>query len=121
MWQKKIMEVEEGKAYLSLRSWTGRPYHSRQHEWRMLTNKDGVGIQKLAFDELDGYLIDDVIYDVRFNPKAKSYVRFESRLASNDGLCYHEFKAWFKSANSPIAYEKEMAIIHFTPFRYSRR
>lgn len=49
LWLKRITEVQQGKAVLSIRQWTGKPYRSPQVEVVKLTSEDGVGIQKLAF------------------------------------------------------------------------
>ena len=102
LWKKRIDEVIEGKAVLSVREWTGKPYNSPQVEIALLTAKDGVGIQKLEATPL-GWFIDSYDSDVT-----------NEILAKNDGLSLEDFKAWFK--NYKIT--EPMAIIHFTNFRY---
>lgn len=32
LWKKRIKEVQEGRAVLSIRQWAGKPYHSKQVE-----------------------------------------------------------------------------------------
>lgn len=32
LWEKRIKEVQEGRAVLSVRQWTGKPYRSKQVE-----------------------------------------------------------------------------------------
>ncbi|WP_233247057.1 hypothetical protein [Prevotella sp. oral taxon 376] len=49
LWEKRIEEVQGGKAVLSIRQWAGKPGHSKQIEIARLTAKDGAGIQKLCF------------------------------------------------------------------------
>ena len=49
LWEKRIKEVQEGRAALSIRQWTGKPYRSKQVEIAMLTAENGVGVQKLEF------------------------------------------------------------------------
>lgn len=46
LWLKRITEVQQGKAVLSVRQWSGKPYRSPQIEITRLTVKHGVGIQK---------------------------------------------------------------------------
>lgn len=38
LWEKRIKEVQEGRAVLSIRQWTGEPYRSKQvekNEWEL--------------------------------------------------------------------------------------
>lgn len=102
LWAKRIAEVERGEACLSIRQWTGKPYHSKQVEIARLTKVDGVGIQKA---ELTNDLAECIIGGRHY-----SYVD----IARNDGLHPGDWLDWFKG------YElaQPMAIIHFTKFRY---
>ena len=49
LWEKRIKEVEEGRARLSVRIWTGKPYNSPQKEIFVFTRANGVGVEKLTF------------------------------------------------------------------------
>lgn len=102
LWAKRIAEIERGEACLSIRQWTGKPYHSKQVEIARLTKVDGVGIQKA---ELTNDLAECIIGERHY-----SYVD----IARNDGLRPADWLDWFKG------YEltQPMAIIHFTKFRY---
>ena len=99
LWEKRANQINEGKAILSIRVWSGKPYNSKQIE---ICKINKIGLQKLdnpnnfVFAEIDGngYSWGDV--------------------AANDGLPFEDFCDWFK-----IRPEKPMAIIHFTDFRYS--
>lgn len=102
LWEKRIKEVQEGKAYLSLRQWEGRPYHSEQLEFLRLTATDGVGLQRC-------YLISRTKIDV-----IGAWLQPVEIVAQNDGLSLEDFKNWFKDINS----NETLAIIHFTKFRY---
>ena len=103
LWKKRIKEVQDGQAVLSIRQWTGKPYCSKQVEIAKLTTSNGVGVQKLEF-------IDNNI----FFPKV-GYVRiFDSLLSFRDGLTLDDWREWFKDYDL----SKPMAIIHFTKFRY---
>jgi hypothetical protein len=99
-WAEKASQVNEGKAVLSIRYWSGRPRHSEQVE---ICRLGKMGLQKLTDPS-------NTLYATINNWP----VRWEC-LAQNDGLSLEDFKAWFK--NYPKT--EPMAIIHFTQFRYN--
>ena len=108
LWEARIKEVQEGKAVLSIRQWSGLPYRSKQCEITELSKEDGVGIQKLTFnkDSNGEFFLEE------FNIDGK-YIEFD-KLAANDGLLTEDWYRWFKRYDLP----KPMAVIHFTSFRY---
>lgn len=99
LWLKRIKEIHNGKAVLSVREWSGKPYQTNQVELFRTTQ---VGIQKLEKVE-NVFMVDGLDIDLCFH-----------ELAANDGLSYQDFKDWF----SPIKPNQPYAIIHFTNFRY---
>lgn len=107
LWEKRIKEVQEGKAILSIREWTGVPYKSKQFTIKDLTAADGVGIEKLTFNlnnpnnDYPHPIINDQGYPFGI-------------IAPNDGLEVQDFLNWFAKYDL----SERMAIIHFTPFRY---
>ncbi len=105
LWRKRFDEIEKGNACLSVRGWTGKPYHSKQEEFFRFDKSHGIGIEKLFFSgSLEYPLVDEF---ERINIEV---------LSKNDGLSLTDFKGWFKDYNT----ENPMAIIHFTSFRYSK-
>ena len=102
LWEKRLKEVQNGHAVLSIRQWTGKPYRSKQVEIARLTTANGVGVQKL---ELTNDFTECIVGDHRY-----SYVS----VAKNDGLHPADWLDWF----SCYDLSKPMAIIHFTKFRY---
>lgn len=104
LWEKRIKEVQEGNAVLSVRQWSGKPYCSKQIEIARLTAANGVGIQMLRFlgDNFNGGYIRNGVF-----PSDKI-------LAKNDGLSLADWEEWFGGYN----FSEPMAIIHFTKFRY---
>lgn len=108
LWEKRIKEVQQGKAILSLRYWSGKPYNSKQVEFACLDKDSGIGIQKLGFEdnELDNPVI--------FAPFDDDFLGNIELVAKNDGLGLVDFKTWFKGYDL----SKPMAIIHFTSSRY---
>ena len=111
LWQKRFEQIERGEACLSIRQWSGKPYHSPQREIARLTKEDGIGLQKLVFDP-------DSKSDKLYNPLIFSKGLFRSvswsLLANNDGLRLKDWSDWFKGYDI----SKPLAIIHFTKFRY---
>lgn len=105
LWEKRI---KEGRAVLSIRQWTGKPYRSKQIEIATLTSKNGIGVQKLIFVGND-IMLPVVEYG---GNKFRSMDRY--RLASNDGLSFKNWVDWFRGYDL----SKPMAIVHFTKFRY---
>lgn len=103
LWAKRIKEVQEGKAILSIRYWSGKPYNSKQVEVCQLDKDSGCGVQKLEFLNSN---IFDAVTDI-------TYLK-TSELAKNDGLLLEDFKEWFRKYDL----SKPMAVIHFTSFRY---
>lgn len=102
LWEKRIKEVQEGRAVLSIRQWTGKPYRSKQVEIATLTAGSGVGIQLM---ELTNDFAECIVGDHHH-----SYVA----VAKHDGLHPADWLDWF----SAYDLSKPMAIIHFTKFRY---
>lgn len=105
LWEKRIKEIQTGKAILSVRQWSGKPYCSKQIELARLTAKDGVGIQKACF--LHPYDCSSIY--VSGKPQAGKDI------AKNDGLSFSDWVAWFSSSQKKL---EPLAIIHFTKFRY---
>lgn len=100
LWNKRIREVENGEACLSVRQWEGKPYRSKQIEIARFTKEDGVGIETLWLQPIG--IIDWTL---------QAY----QGLYSHDGLSRGDWLSWFRDAPTG----KALPIIHFTPFRYS--
>lgn len=103
LWLKRISEIQAGRAVLSVRQWTGKPYRSKQVEIARLTADNGIGIQRLD------------IFDFMRPAKVDSSQLVDlTDLANNDGLSFSDWYHWFRLADVT----KPMVIIHFTKFRY---
>lgn len=103
LWGKRIKEVQEGKAFLSIRQWTGKPYRSKQVEIARLTAANGVGVQRLEFTDCR----------LRF-PYIDSEWTSMVSIAKNDGLSLNDWVGWLNGYD----HSRPLAIIHFTKFRY---
>ena len=104
-WKKRLDEVNVGRAVLSLRQWTGKPYNSKQKEFAELTS---LAYQEFEFKYLSGQgcvtpLVDGKIID------PDDFID----LCENDGLVNSDFLSWFKY---PKPFKGIM--IHFTDLRY---
>jgi len=108
LWAKRIEQIQKGEAILSIRYWSGKPYHKDERgigqvEICQLDKDSGIGFQKIEFLNANIY---DPVSEI-------TYLKI-SELAKNDGLSLEDFKEWFKKYDL----SEPMAIIHFTSFRY---
>lgn len=99
-WEKSFKKIEEGKAFLSIKIWTGKPYYSTPKEIFRLYKEDGIGLQKI------GYMDDEFC----------SFDKSEL-VAENDGLSPDDFNEWFKK----VKIGQRLVILHFTGFRYQKQ
>lgn len=108
LWAKRIREVQQGEAVISIRQWEGRPYFSKQITIGCLNAESGVGIQKLTFDNDRDGCISFNFFDI------DGHYPSLTELAANDGLSVDDWKEWFRGYD----FSKPMAVIHFGKFRY---
>ena len=121
LWKERFDEVQRGEAVINLRLWLGEPYRSKTVLIKTLTADDGIGIQKVRINthhvclknEPEYFcsevgIVDDV-YEAMLVPS--------ERLANNDGLELQDWLDWFSDYDNT----QPLAIIHFTPFRYTRK
>ncbi len=101
LWKKRSDEINQGKAYLSVRQWSGKPYNSGHIE---LFRKDRLIVEKGQFfqDENRWYVEDFTWHNSN------------QIIAANDGLTTDDFVSWFKGYN----FSKPLAIVHFTDYTY---
>lgn len=109
LWEKRMIEVQAGRAVIELFYWSDKPYRSKQTVFETLDKNSQCGVQKLEFTE--SCLVGTIKIDNAFPKNTESQIL---DITKNDGLFYHDFKDWFKRYDL----SKPMAIIHFTKFRY---
>jgi len=121
LWAKRIKEVQEGKAILSLRYWSGEPYRTKQIEFAQLDKDSGVGVQELKFGYCNSLIsLSDKFFPIITKPYIIELENLKDKyldilqISKNDGLKFGDFMDWFKNYDL----SKPMAIIHFTSFRY---
>lgn len=106
-WKKRIDKINEGKAVLSLRQWSGLPYRSEQKEI-MVLKKGEVGYQRITMTG-HGW---DVAVGISKNEYKFLSDRTIKRLVKNDGITMEQFREFFKE---PLI---NGIIIHLTKLRY---
>lgn len=132
-WKKRIDQVNDGEAKLSLRSWSGKPYNSEQFELLAIERHHGfpnagISIQKLSaiHETIDVYrgcaiathtiFIDGKRFAcIGMTPNIEvPKIHFDNykKIAKNDGLSLVDFTSWFKKDLT------DGCIIHFTQFKY---
>jgi hypothetical protein len=109
LWEKRFKKINEGKAVLSVRYWSGKPYRSKQIEHFVFDKNDNIGLEKIEFDT-DADNIPSLKYPI-INNFSQPHIQL---ISENDGLSLQDFKEWFKNYDLI----EPMAIIHFTSFRY---
>lgn len=93
-WKRKEKEINEGRAILSIRKWSGLAYRSKHKE---LLQLEKIGVEPIELLYFDSDKTDTPLLD----------------LFANEGLSGEDFKAWFEGS-----LKKLQALIHFTDFRY---
>jgi len=109
LWKKRFEKINDGKAVLSVRYWSGKPYKSKQIESFVFGKDDGIGIERLILNPncvVEG--------DMPYIESTGYHSSIKEKLAKNDGLSFEDFTKWFEKYDL----SKAMAIIHFTDFRY---
>lgn len=124
LWKKRLKEVQEGRAVLSVRQWTGVPYRSPQKELRRLTAEDGVGIQKVVFSRSEWDENDGRQHFCHWATVDGREINLDDA-AQNDGFSgFLDFILWIEPSMNRQTPDNEgwrhleLAIIHFTRFRY---
>lgn len=101
MWDWRMMELQSGKAKLSLRYWSGMPYKSPQIEFATINKDSGIGIQFLSFEKS--------MFNYPYIVGQQRHLLIDE-MAKNDGLSPLDFRRWFETYNL----SNTLAIIHFS-------
>lgn len=105
VWTKRYKDIMEGRKYLSLRQWTGRPYNSEQME---IAKVEKIGLQKVTMTYSSG----DSLPKVWIDGKPQDI----EAVAKNDGMTVEEFVEWFFGNSKENIFEG--VVIQFTDFKY---
>ena len=122
-WKKRIDEINAGKAILSVRQWTGKPYNSEQKEIKKFGQGE-VGYQRVTIEQkpVGKWSDHTVLLSVGvLNPGSQrvtgSGYKFLNakkikQLAENDGITVEQMQKFFKKG------VLDGIIIHFSDLRY---
>lgn len=110
-WERKIREVQEGEAVLSIRRWIGKPYRSSQMTLAILDKDSGIGTQSINLYKPNP---DEIYWQI---DGGKTRQQLEE-VAENDGLSIEDFRRWFFPNTDISDVSFCGTIIHFTDFRY---
>lgn len=126
-WKKRIDEINAGKAILSVRQWTGKPYDSEQKEIKQFKQGE-VGYQRVTIQSKpvgkfsdhtvllsvgvivpssSGLIQNGIAGEYRFLNAKKI-----KQLAENDGITVEQMQKFFNKGVS------DGIIIHFSDLRY---
>lgn len=110
-WVHNIDKINEGRYYLSVREWSGKPYGSKQIE--IIEKHAPIGIQRI---ELYYHAENDTI---TAKIDGREWIDADcAEIAKNDGLSIPDFKEWFFGREPKEDKVFRGVIIHFTGFRY---
>jgi hypothetical protein len=104
-WAKKMEAINDGRMYLSIREWSGKPYCSPQNELRQVYN---IGLQKIVMT----YDSNDDVPQVWIDGKKIPI----QEVCKNDGLDLNDFIEWFFGNSKLNTFDG--VCIQFTNFRY---
>jgi hypothetical protein len=122
-WKKRIDEINAGKAILSVRQWTGKPYNSEQKEIKQFKQGE-VGYQRVTIEQKPVGKFSDytVLLSVgvldpgqkRVTGDGYKYLSGKKikQLAENDGITIEQMQKFF---NKGVL---DGIIIHFSDLRY---
>lgn len=105
VWAKRYKDIKEGRKYLSLRQWTGRPYNSEQRE---IAKVEKIWMQKVTMT----YSSEDSLPQVWIDGKPQDI----ETVSKNDGMTVEEFVEWFFGNSKENIFEG--VVIQFTDFKY---
>lgn len=104
-WSKKMEAINNGKMYLSIREWSGKPYCSPQNELRQIRK---IGLQKVTMI----LPIDEPLPIIWIDNKEIPI----QQVCQNDGLDLKDFIEWFFGNSKSNIFDG--VCIQFTDFRY---
>jgi hypothetical protein len=106
-WKKRIDQINDGKAVLSIRQWKGLPYRSEQKEIKSF-GKGQVGYQRATLTGGGA----DVAVMIGENEYKFLSDKAIKKLVKNDGITMEQFTSFFKES------VLDGIIIHFSKLRY---
>lgn len=118
LWEHRAEEINAGRAILSIRQWSGKPYGkgTKQIEIARLTH---LGTQRITMP-YELYQTLGLRFPVSAMVQDSDTLRPVelSKLAYNDGLSMVDFMHWFASRKKGAVSDFQGVILHFIDLRY---
>ena len=111
LWERRAEEINAGRAVLSVRQWSGRPYKPGSHQIE-IARHTRLGTQRVKMSFSAPW--DKCISVCQDNGDIHYPLFFE--VAQNDGLAPDDFIDWFKKTRKKSVIDG--VILHFTNMRY---
>lgn len=110
LWEHRAEEINAGRAELSVRQWSGKPYEPGSHQIE-IARHTSLGTQRVSMS---------------FNASWNRFIRVNQAngnvhypvfldVAQNDGLSAEDFLSWFQAGKKKVYHG---VILHFTDMRY---
>lgn len=113
LWEHRAKEVNAGRAVLSLRQWSGKPYEKGSHQIEIARLTE-IYTQRITMRwSLSPFTLPTVYVQ---NPGEEAKYLNIGTVAANDGLSLEDFMSWFKIQKYGQPYHG--IVIHFTPMLY---
>lgn len=110
LWEHRAEEINAGRAELSVRQWSGKPYEPGSHQIE-IARYTSLGTQRITMSFTSPW--NRFICVHQDNGDAHYPVFID--VAENDGLSSEDFLAWFQAKKKKTYHG---VILHFTDMRY---
>lgn len=112
LWEYRAKEINAGRAVLSVRQWSGKPYEKDSHQIE-IERLSVVNTQRISmYWPLSPFNLPTVYVQ---NPGEKAKYLNIGTVAANDGLSLADFISWFKLQRGQPYHG---VVIHFTDMLY---
>lgn len=119
LWEHRAEEINAGRAELSIRQWSGKPYEQGSHQIE-IARHTYLGTQRISFP-CERFAIKGKLYPLwgEITDDEGCYVILDlEKIAEHDGLSVEDFKEWFAVRSRDTKVTKDCVILHFTDKRY---
>lgn len=119
LWEHRAEEINAGRAVLSVRQWSGKPYEPGSHQIE-IARHTALVTQRISFP-CERLSVNSKLYplwgEIIDNDGCHAVIDLE-KIAANDGLTVDDFKEWFAVRSKDRKAVLERVILHFTDKSY---
>ncbi len=120
LWEHRAEEINAGRAVLSVRQWSGKPYEPGSHQIE-IARHTSLHTQRISIPyewhpALQVFLPASQVTILTKEKEAK--VVKTAYVAANDGLSIIDFRHWFASRKKQVPFNRQGIILHFTESVY---